>query len=373
MKKIIISGSGVYTPPFTISNEELVATYNQYVQQYNASHQQEINAGTLEPLKESSSEFITKASGIKQRYAVEKSGILDPQRMQPILRERNQTELCLQAEMALAAAQSALANANKQVHDIDLIILSCVTAERAYPSVAIEIQAALGAKGYAYDMTAGCSSATFGLQAAADAIRCGHASCVLLLDVELGSCLLDFCDRDSHFIFGDAATALVLETSETCKAVAPFAIVSSKLTTQFSNNIRSDFGFLNRLESDQNNVREKLFRQKGRQVFKEVIPFAAQFINTHLQEAGLTPQQITRFWLHQANINMNKLIAEKLLGRTATQEEAPIILDKYANTASAGSVIAFHNYHADLKPGDLGLMCSFGAGYSLGSIILQRI
>lgn len=373
MKKVIISGTGVYTPPHIVSNDELVATFNQYVREYNTKHEPEITAGTLEPLKESSSEFITKASGIKQRYVVEKSGILDPHHMQPILAARDNSELCLQAEMGLAAAQQALANAKKQASDVDFIILSSAVIERFFPSIAIEIQAALGAKGYAFDMTAGCSSGTFALQTATNALQSGQAKCALIIDVNLGSCLVDFCDRDSHFIFGDAAVATVLETTATCEINAPFEIVSSKLTTQFSNNIRSNFGLLNRLTTKQAPIRDNLFRQKGRQVFKEVVPFAIQFITTHLQENNLSPQQIKRFWLHQANININQLIVEKLLGRPATQEEAPLILDKYANTASAGSVIAFHQYRDDMALGDLGLMCSFGAGYSLGSVILRKM
>jgi beta-ketodecanoyl-[acyl-carrier-protein] synthase len=373
MKKVVISGTGFHTPPQTISNEELVAAFNQYVQNYNALHETEIAAGTREFLKESSSAFILKASGITQRYVVEKSGILDPKRMQPLLQKRAPSELCLQAELAIPAVKQALEQANKQPADIGLVVLSCVLTERAYPSIAVEIQAAIGAQGYAYDMMAGCSSGTFGLQTVADAIRAGHANSALLIDVELGSCLVDFCDRDSHFIFGDASTAMVIEAADTCRSAAPFEIVASKLFTQFSNNIRSDFGLLNRLENTPSDMREKLFRQKGRQVFKEVIPIAAQFITTHLQTSGLTPQQINRFWLHQANINMNQLISEKLLGRPATQEEAPIILDTFANTASAGSVIAFHHYRDDLKPGALGLMCSFGAGYSLGSVLLRRM
>lgn len=373
MKKVVVSGTGLYTPPYTITNEELVTAFNEYVRNYNEEHKAEIASGAMEPLKESSSEFITKASGIKQRYVVEKTGILDSHRMQPILHKRADDELCLQAEMTLAAAQQALKNANKTADEIDLIVFSSVTPERAYPSVAIEVQSALGAKGFAYDMLAGCSSGTFGIQTVSDAVRCGRAKCALLLDVELGSCLLNFCDRDSHFIFGDAAIAMVIETAETCRVPSPFEIISTKTITQFSNNIRSNFGFLNRLESKQENIREKLFKQKGRQVFKEVIPLTVQFIRSHLQEANLTPEQLKRFWLHQANINMNQLIAEKLLGRPATQEEAPVILDKYANTASAGSIIAFHHYRDDLKSGDLGLMCSFGAGYSLGSILLQRV
>lgn len=364
-KKIVISGTGVHTPPYTISNEELVESFNEYVRDYNASHPQE-------PLKESSSEFIFKASGIKQRYVIEKSGILDPKRMKPLLRARDNSELSLQAEMGLAAAKQALANANKSADEVDFILFSSAVLERFFPSIAIEIQNALGAKGYAYDMVAGCSSGTFALQTIINALQSGQARCGLLVDVNLGSCLVDFCDRDSHFIFGDAASAVVLEAAETCQAKAPFEILSSKLVTQFSNNIRSNFGLLNRLTPKSENERENLFRQKGRQVFKEVVPFAIQFITSHLRENSLTPQEITRFWLHQANSNINQLIMEKLLGRAATQQEAPMILDKYANTGSAGCVIAFHHHHADLQSGNLGLMCSFGAGYSLGSVLLRK-
>ena len=77
-------------------------------------------------------------------------------------------------------------------------------------------------------------------------------------------------------------------------------------------------------------------------------------------------------WLHQANLNMNQLIARKVLGRDATEDEAPVILDEYANTSSAGSVIAFHKFSDDLAPGALGMLCSFGAGYSIGSVILEK-
>lgn len=373
MKKVIISGTGVHTPPYIITNEELVTAFNEYVRNYNEAHKTEIAAGTMELLKESSVEFIAKASGIKQRYVVEKNGILDPKHMQPVLRKRDDAELCLQAEMGLAAAQQALKNANKKAEEVDFILFSSAVVERFFPSVSIEIQNALGAQGYAFDMIAGCSSGTFALQTIVNALQGGSASCGLLIDVNLGSCLVDFCDRDSHFIFGDAAIAVVVETTETCQAKSPFEIISSKLVTKFSNNIRSNFGLLNRLSGKTKTTRDDLFRQKGRQVFKEVVPFATTFITNHLQENGLTPQQIKRFWLHQANININQLIMEKILGRPATAEEAPLILDKYANTASAGCVIAFHQHQDKLQAGDLGLMCSFGAGYSLGSILLKKL
>ena len=98
----------------------------------------------------------------------------------------------------------------------------------------------------------------------------------------------------------------------------------------------------------------------------------AQTIQEHLQGLGLAPENLRRMWLHQANLNMNQLIARKVLGRDATEDEAPVILDEYANTSSAGSIIAFHKYKDDLASGDLGVICSFGAGYSIGSVVVRR-
>ena len=98
---------------------------------------------------------------------------------------------------------------------------------------------------------------------------------------------------------------------------------------------------------------------------------ATQIVD-HLAEHKMPPSDLKRMWLHQANLSMNQLIAKRVLGRAATDEEAPVILDEYANTSSAGSIIAFHKHQGDLASGDLGVICSFGAGYSIGSIIVQK-
>jgi beta-ketodecanoyl-[acyl-carrier-protein] synthase len=87
---------------------------------------------------------------------------------------------------------------------------------------------------------------------------------------------------------------------------------------------------------------------------------------------ALAPAGVRRFWLHQANLAMNQLIGRKLLGRDANALEAPVILNEFANTASAGSIIAFHRHHDDFAPGEVGVICSFGAGYSIGSVLLRR-
>ncbi|MCD6046601.1 MAG: 3-oxoacyl-ACP synthase [Gammaproteobacteria bacterium] len=373
MQKVLLTGSSFTAPKDVINNEELVRSFNTYVQEFNRLNAEAIVEGKLEALKESSVEFIEKASGIKNRHVIDKKSILDPNIMQPILPERTNDQISLQAEMAVEAGKLALARANKKPEEVDVVILSCSNFQRAYPAVSIEVQAALGCKGFAYDMNVACSSATFGLQAGADAVRSGSGKVALVINPEITSAHLNFRDRDSHFIFGDACTAVVLETEKTCQSSDAFEILSTKLLTQFSNNIRNNFGFLNRTSPTTANSLDKLFMQQGRQVFKEVTPMAAKFILEHLSENHLNPTDIRRFWLHQANLNMNQLIAQKILGKNADPDLAPTILDEYANTASAGSLIAFVQYHQDFKSGDIGLLSSFGAGYSIGSILLKKL
>jgi beta-ketodecanoyl-[acyl-carrier-protein] synthase len=370
--KAVISGTGLYTPANSISNDELVESFNAYVQQFNAANAAAIGRGEVEALIESSSAFIERASGIKSRFVIDKDGILDPQRMVPRIPERSNEQWGILCEMAVAAAQEALARAGKTAADIDGVIVACSNLQRAYPAVAIEVQAALGIQGFGYDMNVACSSATFGLQAATNAVQLGQARAILMVNPEICTGHLNFRDRDSHFIFGDACTAVIVERADLATSAQQFDIVSSKLITQFSNNIRNNFGFLNRAAEEGIGAPDKLFVQEGRKVFKEVCPMVAELIAGHLQENQLNVSDVKRFWLHQANLNMNLLIARKLLGRDASPGEAPVILDSYANTSSAGSVIALHKHQDDLPSGALGVLSSFGAGYSIGSVILRK-
>lgn len=369
---IVISGTGLYTPSHSISNEELVASFNRYVDAYNAEHADEIAAGELPALQPSSVDFVEKASGIKSRYVVDKEGILDPERMVPNLPERPNDEPSIQCEMAVEAAREAMAQANKSAADIDAVIVAASNMQRPYPAIAVEVQDALGITGYGFDMNVACSSATFGIQQARDAVRTGSARCVLMLNPEICSGHLNFRDRDSHFIFGDVCTAVVIEQAQTATGPEQFEIVDSRLQTIYSNNIRNNFGFLNRADESGVGARDKLFVQEGRKVFKEVCPEVAKQISGQLEHLGIAPDELKRMWLHQANLNMNQLIARRVLGRDAAPDEAPTILDEYANTSSAGSVIAFHKHRADFSAGDLGVLCSFGAGYSIGSVVLRR-
>ena len=372
MSDIVISGTGLFTPAESISNEELVASFNTYVELYNREHADAIAAGEIAPLQPSSAEFVEKASGIKSRYVMNKDGILDPRRMVPRLPERPNDAQSIQCEMAVAAAREAMDQAGKTAAEIDMVIVAASNMQRAYPAMAVEIQDALGIKGFGFDMNVACSSATFGIQQARDAIASGSASCVLMVNPEICSGHLNFRDRDSHFIFGDVCTAVIIEAAATATSEEQYEIVDSKLQTIYSNNIRNNFGFLNRADESGIGQPDKLFVQEGRKVFKEVCPAVASQISAQLEKLGIAPTQVKRFWLHQANLSMNQLISRRVLGREATEAEAPTILDEYANTSSAGSIIAFHKHRADFHSGEIGVLCSFGAGYSIGSVILRK-
>ncbi len=372
MNSVVISGTGLFQPANVITNAELVASYNAYVEQYNKLHAHEIASGHLVALEPSSVEFIEKASGIKQRYVLDKAGVLDINRMYPKWAPRPDTELSLMAEVAVDAARKAMERAGKTGADIDAVICSAANMQRAYPAMAIEIQQALGAKGYGFDMNVACSSATFGIQQAVDAIRNGSANCVLMVNPEITSAHHEWRDRDCHFIFGDVCTAVIVERAETATSTDQWDVLGTKLHTQFSSNIRNNFGFMNRCEDTDPNARDKTFYQEGRKVFKEVVPVAAAHIESHLAALKFEPTHVRRFWLHQANQSMNQLVVKRLVGTEPNEDIAPLVLDEFANTASAGSIIAFHRHRADLKAGDLGVICSFGAGYSVGSVVVRK-
>ncbi len=368
----VISSTGLFTPEDVITNEELVASFNTYVERHNEAHADAIAAGELEPLQPSSVEFIEKASGIKARHVMAKEPVLDPEIMAPRWEERSNDELSIMAEIGVKAARQALERAGRDPQDVDAVLCAASNMQRPYPAIAVEIQDALGINGFGFDMNVACSSATFGIQTAADYIRSGNARSVLVVSPEVTSGHLNWRDRDSHFIFGDVATAVLVEDAEIAPA-EHWDILGTKLKTVFSNNIRNNFGFLNRAHPESAEGPDKLFVQEGRKVFKEVVPMVAKMIVEQAERLGIDPHSLRRLWLHQANTGMNRLIAQRVLGHEASEDESPTVLDSYGNTSSAGSIIAFHKHSDDLAAGDVGLICSFGAGYSAGTVFVRKM
>ncbi len=372
MARCVISGTGLWTPAHQVSNAALVHAFNQYVDLYNVQHQAQIDQGLIEPLQYSSASFIEAASGIQSRYFFNAEGILNPEIMRPLIPVCAPEDPCHMVQMALKAGAQALACAQVSAQSVDLVIVAASNMERAYPAISIELQHYLGCTGMAFDMNVACSSAIFALHAACSLIESAGVRTALIVNPEICSAHLNFCDRDSHFIFGDACTATVVQQASDCVSSQAFEICSRKCTTHFSRNIRNDAGFLNRCSPDAIAPHMLLFQQSGRRVFRELLPLAVKHLGEHLQENKIRASDVKRFWLHQANQTMNQFAVKKLLGREALPEEAPLILHQYANTSSAGCMIAFHQHHQDLNTGDFGLLSAFGAGYSIGSLLLRK-
>lgn len=373
MHRVIISGFGVEIPPASISNDELVASFNAWV---DAENPRRLACGT--PLLEkSSSAFIEHASGVRSRHVIEREGILDPTRMAPRIEHRPDEALSLQAEFGVASARKALAQAGIEPGDIDLVICSSSHLQRPYPAIAIEMQQALGTKGAGFDMGLGCSSAAAALHVAVGLVRAGTHRRILVTTPEIITGHLNFRDRQTHFIFGDASASMVVEgMSKGAARPGRFEVLDTRLWTQLSNNIRTNLGYLTRTTQDdpyQIDLEGNMIRQVGNKVFKEVTVAGHRFIVEFLAEHGLTPKGIRRFWLHQANARMNAMILRLAFGHDVDHDRAPMVLDRLGNTAGAGAIIALSENHADMKAGDYGLLCAFGAGYSIGGALLKML
>lgn len=369
MSEIYIAGTGIWYPDDSISNDEIVESFNAYVDSYNDANKDAINNNKVLKLEYSSTEFIEKASGIKTRYVIDKKGILDINKMMPSVVHEDASKMSIHAEVGIKAALKALENAKMSASDIDAVILGTSHAARNYPSVAIEIQNELGIKGYAYDMLVGCSSTTFAINNAISDISSGVANNVLVINPEISTPFVNYAKRDIHFIFGDGCVATVVSKNINSNS---FKVIDRKLVTKFSNNIRSDWSYLARAASDEKSYEDLLFYQNGNSVFKEVCPMVAKFILDQLDKNELSHKEIKKFWLHQANARMVNLIVSKIIGSNDFDTSlAPLPIEKFGNLASAGSMFAF-NLHNDLQSGEKGLICSFGAGYSVCSIIVEK-
>jgi len=376
MVDVVISGTGLYVPPHKITNDQLVEAFNAHADQYNAENKADIDAGLIPAKQHSSSAFIEKASGIKARHLVDVDGVMDLNRMMSRMPEGGHgtdEKPCFQAHMAIEASKAALAAAGRKPEDIDQVICSAALLQRYFPAIGIEVQHHLGTKGSAMDMVMACSSATFGLISAVNAIKAGAANRIIMVNPEIFSTVVDYRNRDSHFIFGDIAVSVVLERADLATGDNLWKVTDTKGETQFSSNIRSHYGPMTRLDDDSMFREDMFFMQEGRKVFKELLPLVTNFIGTQLENKNMEVSDLKRMWLHQANINMNMYAAKKLLGREPKALEAPTVLDEYGNTAGAGSIVAFHKYQDDFKAGEKGIICSFGAGYSIGSLLVEKL
>ena len=355
----------------SLSNAELVETFNAYVERFNAANAEAIAAGEVQALTPSSAEFIEKASGIKSRFVVDKTGLVDPERMAPNIPERSNDEISVLAEIAVEAARDAIARWGKD-------------ASRDRRGDLRRLQHAARLSGHGHRGAAGAGHRRLRLRHERGLLlgHLRHQDRRRLRGLGLGA---GGADGQSGDLLGPPELPRPRQPlhlrrrghrrdrgARRTQATGGWDILGTRLKTQFSNNIRNNFGFLNRAAPEGIGADDKLFVQEGRKVFREVVPMVSEMIVEHADDLGLDPHGLKRLWLHQANINMNDMIGKRVLGREPDRGENVIILDEYANTSSAGSIIAFHKANDDFAAGETGLICSFGAGLFGGHGVRQK-
>lgn len=287
----------------------------------------------LEKMVDTSDEWITTRTGIKERRIAENETV---------------------TQLATKAAEEALQNAGISPEELDLIILATLTPEKRFPSTACLVQAKLGArKVYSFDVSAACSGFIYALDVADSFIKSGKANKILVIGAEKLSEAVDWTDRSTCVLFGDGAGAVVIEKSED-----ESDILSSVMYSEGS------------LEELLHADKCGYIRMKGRELFRFAVRAMEEACREVLTRAGVKAEEVALVVPHQANVRIINALAEKL---GIPQEKVFVNIQKYGNTSAASIPIALHEaiYDGKIKRGDLILLTAMGGGLTWGAMLLR--
>ncbi len=319
-----ITGWGKYVPERVLTNAELAE------------------------MVDTSDEWITTRTGIKER--------------------RIRTENDTTSSMAVAASQEALACAGITAQDLDLIIVATSSPDYLLPSVASQVQDILGAQCGAFSLVAGCSGWVYGLATANQFITSGAYKRILVVGVEIISFAMDFTDRTTCVLFGDAAAATVIEAMEEPGGVLAFELGSKGSGAKAL--YVPDGGTVNPISQRTIDERRSYMRMNGPDVFKFAVRTLASSLKRTIYEAGLTPDDIDLFIPHQANARIIEAAARQM---RVPADRFFMNLDRYGNTSAASVPLAMVEAIEEgrLKDGDKVAMCAFGAGLTWATVVMQ--
>jgi 3-oxoacyl-[acyl-carrier-protein] synthase III len=306
----------------------------------------------LEKLVETSDEWITSRTGIKERR---------------IAAESEAT-----SDLASAAALKALEMAGVAAEDLDLIIVATVTPDMFFPSTACFVQKKIGAtNAVGFDISAACSGFLFALQTARHYLNGGPKKTALVIGAEKLSTLINWQDRNTCVLFGDGAGAVVLRSDESTEA--PGRVLSSVMG---SDGTLADLlkvpggGSAQPITLANVASRPNTIHMEGRETFKHAVTRMLQASEKALQEAGLTAADVKLVIPHQANARIISAIAERL---GVPPERTFMNLDKYGNTSAATIPVALDeaNRAGLLEKGDIILLVAFGGGFTWASSVVK--
>lgn len=269
------------------------------------------------------------------------------------------------AEMATEAAKRAIADAGISPEDLELILVATSSGDKAFPSAACEVQAAIGAsRAAAFDLTAACSGFLYALHIIQGFFRSGMYRNALIIGAETLSRVVDWTDRGSCILFGDGAGAAVVQAGE--RGVLETLIgsdgtkagVLSCVARTHENCLtgkRPELGFM---------------QMDGQEVFKFAVKKVPAIVEELLKKTGTDREDVDYFVLHQANIRILESAAKRL---GIPMEKIPVNIDRYGNTSAASIPLLLEELRQDgrLQAGKKLLLAGFGAGLSWGAALLE--
>ncbi len=317
--RAVLAGAGGYLPERVVTNAELARRVD------------------------TSDEWIVERTGIRQRHMA------------------GPTETA--AAMGTRAAQAALEHAGAHASEVDAIILGTCTPDQAFPATALAVQAALGARGFGFDVSAACSGFVYGLSIADAMIRCGQARGVLVIGSEVYSRILDWTDRATCVLFGDGAGAVFLRGEE--QAEPGRGILSTHLHAQGSlGSLLYVDGAVGRPELSGH------LRMNGREVFRHAVSKLASAVDEALAANGLATGDVDWLVPHQANLRIIDAMGRKL---GLPPDRVVVTVDRHANTSAASIPLALAEaWHAGrMRTGDLVVLEALGGGLTWGSALIR--
>ncbi|MBR4028567.1 MAG: ketoacyl-ACP synthase III [Alistipes sp.] len=295
----------------------------------------------LEQFLETSDEWITERTGIKERLVISSEKLED---------------------LAVIAANKALEDANLKASDIDYIICSNVVNEYVTPALSCIIQGKLGATCPTVDINAACAGFLFALDMADDKLNAKKAKNILIVCAEEPSRMVSWQNRSTSVLFGDGAGAAVVTEGDALKAI--------RLTTS---SLAEVLYYQRKLEPTPYISKEENFEplvMKGREVFKHAVTSSCRDIRKLLNQTGLEPEDVKYYVLHQANLRIIESI-RNFLG--VDKERVPHNVDRYGNISSAAlpALLDELNRAGKLQKGDKLVFSAFGAGFTTGACIIE--
>ena len=318
----IIAGTGSYLPEKILTNAD------------------------LEKMVDTSDEWITQRSGIKER--------------------RIAADYETTGDMAIAAARQAIAAAHINPQDIDGVIVATTTPDRTFPAVAAKVQGELGLPhGLAFDVQAVCTGFVYALSVANNFIRLGQAKNILVIGAEKMSSVLDWNDRGTCVLFGDGAGAVILQAHENDKGLEGRGIFSTHL---YANGERREI--LQTSGGVSSTGDTGVIQMQGKEVFKYAVNYMADVVKEVLDQNNITPDQIDWLVPHQANIRIIKSTADKL---HMPMDKVVVTVDKHGNTSAASIPLALDEAVRDgrIQRGQMLLLEAMGGGLTWGAALLR--